>query len=103
MQRNALGNFKTFTSEIGLTSAMLYYLDGVRNRGNNPNENYARELYELFTLGEGNNYTEEDIVETAKAISGYTERGEEGCTQVTFNPDDFNTDDPKYKNKGHSN
>ncbi|MAU15031.1 MAG: hypothetical protein CMH46_05765 [Muricauda sp.] len=93
LQRNALGNFKTFTSEIGLTSAMLYYLDGVRNRGNNPNENYARELYELFTLGEGNNYTEEDIVETAKAISGYTERGEEGCTQVTFNPDDFNTDD----------
>ncbi|BDW92669.1 DUF1800 family protein [Flagellimonas marinaquae] len=92
LQRNALGNFKTFTSEIGLTSAMLYYLDGVRNRGNNPNENYARELYELFTLGEGNNYTEEDIIETSKALSGYTERGEEGCTQVTFDPSEFNTD-----------
>ena len=92
LQRNALGNFKTFVSEIGLTSAMLYYLDGVRNRGNNPNENYARELYELFTLGEGNNYTEEDIIETAKALSGYTERGEEGCTQVTFNAEDFNTE-----------
>ena len=92
LQRNALGNFKTFVHEIGLTSAMLYYLDGVRNRGNNPNENYARELYELFTLGEGNGYTEQDIIETAKAISGYTERGEEGCTQVTFNPEDFNTE-----------
>ncbi|MER3376132.1 MAG: DUF1800 domain-containing protein [Allomuricauda sp.] len=92
LQRNALGNFKTFVHEIGLTSAMLYYLDGVRNRGDNPNENYARELYELFTLGEGNGYTEEDIIETAKAISGYTERGEEGCTQVTFNPEDFNTE-----------
>ncbi|KQC30322.1 DUF1800 domain-containing protein [Flagellimonas eckloniae] len=92
LQRNALGNFKTFVSEIGLTSAMLYYLDGVRNRGNNPNENYARELYELFTLGEGNGYTEEDIIETSKSLSGYTERGEEGCTQVTFNPEDFNTD-----------
>ena len=92
LQRNALGNFRTFVSEIGLTSAMLYYLDGVRNRGNNPNENYARELYELFALGEGNNYTEEDIIETAKAISGYTESGEEGCTQVTFNPEDFNTE-----------
>ncbi|MEW2920978.1 DUF1800 domain-containing protein [Muricauda sp. ANG21] len=92
LQRNALGNFKTFVHEIGLTSAMLYYLDGVRNRGNNPNENYARELYELFTLGEGNGYTEEDIIETSKAISGYTERGEEGCTQVTFNPEDFNTE-----------
>ena len=91
LQRNALGNFKTFVHEIGLTSAMLYYLDGVRNRGDNPNENYARELYELFTLGEGNGYTENDIIETAKAISGYTERGEEGCTQVTFNPEDFNT------------
>ncbi len=92
LQRNAIGNFRTFVSEIGLTSAMLYYLDGVRNRGNNPNENYARELYELFTLGEGNNYTEEDIIETAKAISGYTENGEIGCTQVTFNPEDFNTE-----------
>ncbi|MEZ4810186.1 MAG: DUF1800 domain-containing protein [Allomuricauda sp.] len=91
LQRNAVGNFKTFVSEIGLTSAMLYYLDGVSNRGNNPNENYARELYELFTLGEGNNYTEQDIIETAKAISGYTERGEEGCTQVMFDPQDFNT------------
>ncbi|MBS9462774.1 DUF1800 domain-containing protein [Flagellimonas sp. 389] len=92
LQRNALGNFRTFVSEIGLTSAMLYYLDGVRNRGNNPNENYARELYELFTLGEGNGYTEEDIIETSKSLSGYTERGEEGCTQVTFDSDNFNTD-----------
>lgn len=92
LQRNSLGNFKTFTSEIGLTSAMLYYLDGVRNRGNNPNENYARELYELFTLGDGNGYTEEDIIETSKALSGYTERGEEGCTQVTFNAEDFSTE-----------
>ncbi|MEM9362424.1 MAG: DUF1800 domain-containing protein [Bacteroidota bacterium] len=92
LQRNAIGNFKTFVSEIGLTSAMLYYLDGARNRGNNPNENYARELYELFTLGEGNGYTEEDIIETAKSLSGYTNRGDVGCTQVTFNPEQFNTD-----------
>ncbi|MDB4293269.1 DUF1800 domain-containing protein [Maribacter sp.] len=87
LQRNALGNFKTFVSEIGLTSAMLFYLDGVFNNGNNPNENYGRELYELFTLGDGNNYTEEDIIETAKALTGYVERGEVGCTQVTFNPE----------------
>ncbi|MGB3152378.1 MAG: DUF1800 family protein, partial [Maribacter sp.] len=82
-----IGNFRTFTSEIGLTSAMLFYLDGVFNNGNNPNENYARELYELFTLGEGNGYTEEDIIETARALSGYVERGEIGCTQVTFRAD----------------
>ena len=89
LQRNAIGNFKTFVSEIGLTSAMLFYLDGAYNNGNNPNENYARELYELFTLGEGNGYTEEDIVETARALTGYVERGEIGCEPVTFNPARF--------------
>ena len=86
LQRNAIGNFKTFVSEMGLTSAMLYYLDGVYNNGNNPNENYGRELYELFTLGEGNGYTEQDIIETARALSGYVERGELGCEAVTFDP-----------------
>ncbi len=87
LQRNALGNFKTFVSEIGLTNAMLYYLDGVYNNGDNPNENYGRELYELFTLGEGSGYTETDIIETARALSGYVERGELGCETVTFRAD----------------
>lgn len=92
LQRNALGNFKTFVSEIGLTSAMLRYLDGAFNNRNRPNENYARELYELFTLGEGVGYTEEDIIETARALTGYVNRGEEGCTKITFNPEQFDTD-----------
>lgn len=91
LQRNSLGNFKTFVSEIGLTSAMLFYLDGAFNNGDNPNENYARELYELFTLGEGQGYTEEDIIETAKALTGYVERSEIGCTQVTFRADKHDT------------
>ena len=89
LQRNSLGNFKTFVSEIGLTDAMLYYLDGVYNNGNNPNENYARELYELFTLGEGVGYTEDDIIETARALTGYVERGEIGCSPTLFNPARF--------------
>ncbi|MDH3796443.1 MAG: DUF1800 domain-containing protein, partial [Flavobacteriaceae bacterium] len=89
LQRNAIGNLKTFVSEIGLTDAMLYYLDGVYNNGNNPNENYARELYELFTLGEGLGYTEDDIIETARALTGYVERGEIGCSPVQFNPERF--------------
>ena len=92
LQRNAIGNFRTFVTEIGLTSAMLRYLDGAFNRRNRPNENYARELYELFTLGEGNDYTEDDIVETSKAFTGYTNRGDIGCTQITFDPTEFNTD-----------
>jgi uncharacterized protein (DUF1800 family) len=88
LQRNAIGNFRTFVSEIGLTSAMLYYLDGVFNNGNNPNENYGRELYELFTLGDNElAYSEGDIIETAKALSGYVERGELGCEAVLFNPE----------------
>lgn len=86
LQRNAIGNLRTFVSEIGLTSAMLYYLDGVFNNGKNPNENYARELYELFSLGEGNGYTEQDIIETARALTGWVERGELGCEAVTFDP-----------------
>lgn len=91
LQRNALGNFKTFISEIGLTNAMLFYLDGAYNNGNNPNENYARELYELFSLGDGNGYTEEDIIEAARALSGYTERGEVRWTPVTFDPTTHDT------------
>ena len=43
----------------------------VIKKKNSPNENYARELYELFTLGEGNGYTQQDIVETARALTGF--------------------------------
>ena len=92
LQRNSIGNFRTFVSEIGLTSAMLYYLDGVYNNGDNPNENYGRELYELFTLGDENGYTEDDIIETAKALTGYVERGELGCEAVTNDVTAFNTE-----------
>ena len=75
----------------GLTNAMLFYLDGAFNNGRNPNENYARELFELFTLGEGNGYTEEDVVETSKALSGYTERGEVRWTPVLFDETAFDS------------
>ena len=74
LENNCLGNFKDFVSDIGITSAMLVYLNGFQNRNNNGNENYARELYELFTLGEGNGYTQQDIVETSKALTGYNHR-----------------------------
>lgn len=91
LERNALGNFKTFVHEMGLTNAMLRYLDGLFNRKNAPNENYARELFELFTLGESNGYTEEDIVETARALTGYTERVNGGCSNIIFNPNQHDT------------
>lgn len=71
MQTYCLGNFKEFVREVGINNNMLLYLNGFENTDFNPNENYARELFELFTLGEGNNYTQQDITETARALTGY--------------------------------
>lgn len=71
LQQYSLGNFKEFVSEVGKTPAMLLFLNGVQNSNISPNENYARELYELFTLGQDNNYTQMDIEETARALTGF--------------------------------
>ena len=71
LQENAMGNFKDFVKAIGQTPAMLYFLNGVQNTNLSPNENYARELYELFTLGQDNGYTQADITETARALTGW--------------------------------
>jgi uncharacterized protein (DUF1800 family) len=65
-----MGNIITLTKAVTTDPAMLIYLDGVRNRKGFPNENYARELMELFTLGIGN-YTEQDIQEAARALTGW--------------------------------
>ena len=70
-QTYAIGNFKDFVSAIGTSGAMMLYLNGFQNTRFTPNENYARELFELFTLGLDNNYTETDIQFTAKALTGW--------------------------------
>jgi uncharacterized protein (DUF1800 family) len=88
LQNHALGNFKTFVSKVGLAPAMLRYLNGFENKKNSPNENYARELYELFTLGEGNGYSQEDITETARALTGYN-RFATYLGEIQFNEDSF--------------
>ena len=77
LRTHALGNFKDFVHAIGLDPAMLIYLNGVQNRVGEPNENYGRELLELFTMGQfdgqGNkNYTQPDIEEIARALTGWT-------------------------------
>ena len=66
----ALGNFLALTKNVTIDPAMLLYLNGAQNTKNTPNENYARELMELFTLGIGN-YTEDDIHNSAKALTGW--------------------------------
>lgn len=71
LRKNALGNFIDFTKAISKEPAMLAYLNNNQNKRSSPNENFARELMELFTLGHGN-YTEKDITESAKAFTGYS-------------------------------
>jgi uncharacterized protein (DUF1800 family) len=77
----AFGDFRELAKQVTLDPAMLIYLDGAVNKAGNPNENYARELMELFTLGVGTfndgtpHYTEQDIVQLARALTGWTVSG----------------------------
>lgn len=73
---NALGNFGQLLRNIIRDPAMLRYLNNNQNRKSDPNENLARELMELFSLGEGN-YTENDIKNGARALTGYTYNDDE--------------------------
>ncbi len=85
LQQYAFGNFKEFVRAIGKTPAMLVFLNGVQSTKWAPNENYARELYELFTLGADNGYTQQDIVETARALTGWN-GFDLYCEPITFVP-----------------
>jgi len=70
MYRHALGNFGDLLQEMSKDPAMMVWLDTVQSKKGQPNENYARELMELFSLGIGN-YTEKDIREAARAFTGW--------------------------------
>ncbi len=71
LRRYATGNFGAMLREVSKNPAMLIYLDGAQNRKGAPNENFAREVMELFTLGEGQ-YSEQDIKEVARAFTGWS-------------------------------
>lgn len=88
LQLHAIGNFKDFTRDIGLSAAMLVYLNGDENTKNRPNENYGRELYELFTLGVDNGYTQDDIIETSRALTGWNET-EQRWGPILFKAENF--------------
>jgi len=83
LRANALGNFQTLVENITIDPAMLRYLDGRLSTKQKPNENYARELLELFAIGKGpiagpgdyTNYTEEDVLEIAKIMTGWQDQG----------------------------
>ena len=72
-REGALGAWSDLVLGVARDPAMLIYLDGAKSRPEQPNENFARELFELFTLGEGN-YTEKDIQEAARAFTGWSIR-----------------------------
>lgn len=84
LRLHALGNFRTLVHNIGRNAAMLVYLDGFVNEVGHANENYARELLELFTMGlyapdGAENYTEADIKELARALTGWVVTGSNGA------------------------
>ncbi len=77
IREHALGDFRELLTAMGTNPAMMVWLDTLGSTKGNPNENYARELMELFSLGIGN-YTERDIREAAKAFTGYEIRDGKG-------------------------
>lgn len=76
-RRHGLGNFATMLREVARDPAMIVFLDSATNRKGQPNENFARELMELFTLGEGH-YSERDVKEAARAFTGWSIEPETG-------------------------
>ncbi|MBV8255850.1 MAG: DUF1800 domain-containing protein [Chitinophaga sp.] len=85
LRQNALGNFKALTKAITLDPAMLIYLNGYLNSKAAADENYARELHELFTVGKGpdSHYTEDDVKATARVLTGF--RIDDANITSTFN------------------
>jgi len=71
LKKHALGNFRDLVIGIAKDPSMIRFLNNQQNRKNSPNENFTRELLELFTIGRGN-YTEQDIKEAARAFTGWS-------------------------------
>jgi uncharacterized protein (DUF1800 family) len=88
LRHKGTGNFRELMLDMSRSPAMLVYLDGVYNSKYYPNENYAREFWELFTLGVDNGYTQADIAQGARAFTGYQFKyvAAEDRYTVAFNP-----------------
>ncbi|MEO0895887.1 MAG: DUF1800 domain-containing protein [Bacteroidota bacterium] len=107
LRKNALGNFKTLVEEMTILPAMLRYLDGDDNRKGRPNENYARELFELFSIGKGplrgpgdyTYYNENDVLAAAECLTGWrpiTQGDDAGSPQVEFSEDRHEPGDKQF-------
>jgi uncharacterized protein (DUF1800 family) len=89
-----LGSFKGLAMRVTIDPAMLLYLDGLNSIKGWPNENYAREMMEIFTLGAGNGYTERDVREQARALTGWTAswKNPEGWVDFRFDVENADND-----------
>ncbi len=102
IRTHAFGNFKTLIKEMTKSPAMLMYLNGAFNHKDAPDENYGRELQELFCIGkgEGSNYTEGDVQAAARLLTGWTIDWDslelEGNPKPTFNEDWHDTADKQF-------
>lgn len=83
-RKYALGNFRTLVQEIAHDPAMMIWLDGGQNRNGAPNENFGRELMELFTMGVDGGYTERDVKEAARCFTGWRYDG--ASQKFVFDP-----------------
>lgn len=93
IRQNVLGNFKVFTKAISLDTGMLRYLNGYLNAKAAPDENYARELLELFTVGKGIDnasapFIEADVIAAAKVLTGWQLNGTNNTTLFNINRHD---------------
>lgn len=82
LRGHAKGNFRQLVHDVTVSGAMLIYLNGYLNNLFAPDENYARELMELFTLGEGSGYTEADVQAAARVLTGWTVRIDDNGTPI---------------------
>jgi uncharacterized protein (DUF1800 family) len=99
MRDNALGNFKTLIRSISTEPAMMFYLNNQKNSATAPDENFARELMELFTLGKDpvSQYTQSDVVEAAKVLTGWRVQGLNTANVVTnFVPGSHSTANKQF-------
>jgi len=87
MRKYALGSFESLLLGVTRDPATLIWLNGRDNTKWDPNENYARELMELFTLGAGLGYTEDDVREQARALTGWRNDWQDGLGDVNFRYD----------------
>jgi hypothetical protein len=101
-RKYAFGNLKELTKKVSIDSAMLVYLNGNTNTKKNPNENFGRELQELFTIGKGpeiesgnyTNYTEEDVKAAARVMTGWSPV--RNSTVAEFKPANHDATDKQF-------